>query len=54
MREEYLQKVADYKDNLQAVMTELENAGIWRTFSISVVSNYSFNKNGIVYMFAIL
>jgi len=52
MREEYLETVEQYKD-LEAYMNKLEQDNKWRRVLRDVVPNYSFNKNGIVYIYRV-
>ncbi|KAJ8316980.1 hypothetical protein KUTeg_004884, partial [Tegillarca granosa] len=51
MRQEYLEYVGDYKDALEPLMKQLEADGKWDLISRTVVPNYSFNKNGVVFKF---
>ncbi|XP_046580289.1 methyltransferase-like protein 27 isoform X2 [Haliotis rubra] len=53
MREEYLSYVGEYKDRLEPLMQELEDAGKWEQLSRDVVPKYSFDNNGVVYKFKI-
>ncbi|CAH1796157.1 unnamed protein product [Owenia fusiformis] len=55
MREEYLTYVEGYKDGeLERIMDRLEENQKWKKVSRNVVSNYSFNKNGVVFTFRVL
>ncbi|XP_062568640.1 methyltransferase-like protein 27 isoform X1 [Saccostrea cucullata] len=51
MREEYLEHVQDYKDKLEPLMKELEISGKWSKLSRKVVPNYSFQNNGVIFIF---
>jgi len=51
MREEYLKDVTEYAGRLEPYMEELEAKGLWKRFSRTVVPKYSFNKNGVVFMY---
>ncbi|KAK7498398.1 hypothetical protein BaRGS_00010352 [Batillaria attramentaria] len=53
MREEYLQHVAEYRDRLEALMKEMEVAGTWKLHSRTIVPKYSFDNNGVVFMFVV-
>lgn len=53
MREEYLNTVEEYKDRLEPFMRELEQAGRWKPVSRTVVPRYSFENNGVVYIFKV-
>ena len=53
MREEYLQHVAEYRGRLEETMKDMKLNGIWRMVSRTVVSKYSFDNNGIVFMFVV-
>lgn len=54
MRQEYLEYVGDYKDALEPLMQQLEADGKWDLISRTVVPNYSFNKNGVVFKFQVV
>ncbi|KAK7089814.1 methyltransferase-like protein 27 [Littorina saxatilis] len=51
MREEFLEHVQEYRDNLEPVITDLESRAIWRLASRTVVPNYFLDKNGVVFNF---
>jgi hypothetical protein len=51
MREEYLSYVTEYVNRLEPKMEQLEVENVWKKVSKSVVENYSFKKNGLVYVF---
>ena len=53
MREEYLQHVAQYRDRLEETMKDMELNGMWRIVSRTVVPNYFFGDNGVVYKFVV-
>ena len=52
MREEYLSYVPEYKDRLEPHMCDMEAAGIWTLTTRTTVPNYSFRKNGVVFVFS--
>ncbi|CAI9738779.1 Hypothetical predicted protein [Octopus vulgaris] len=54
MRKEYLTYVLDYKDKLLPLFHRLEEEKKWKMISDKEVSNYSFNKTGIVFIFSVL
>ena len=51
LREEYLDYVKDYKDKLEPEMESMVTDATWKRLERSVVPNYSFNKNGVLYVF---
>ena len=51
MREEYLEHVHDYKDKLEPLMKELEISGRWTRVSRRVVPKYSFENNGVIFIY---
>lgn len=51
MREEYLEHVSDYKDKLEPLMKELELSGHWIKLERRIVPKYSFENNGVVFIF---
>ncbi|BFZ01218.1 hypothetical protein BsWGS_04257 [Bradybaena similaris] len=53
MREAYLTSVLEYKDRLEPLMKQLEQEGKWQAVSRTVVPNYSFDNNGVVYIFRV-
>lgn len=53
MREEYLQHVAEYRDRLEDLMKEMEVGGTWKLHSRTIVPKYSFDNNGVVFMFIV-
>ncbi|KAK3096195.1 hypothetical protein FSP39_024296 [Pinctada imbricata] len=53
MREEYLDHVAEYKDRLEPIMLELEDQGLWQLLQRNVVPNYSFDNNGVIFLFKV-
>ncbi|XP_059151416.1 methyltransferase-like protein 27 isoform X2 [Physella acuta] len=53
MRESYLTTVEEYKDRLEPHMKELELDGKWEAVSRTVVPKYSFDNNGVIYIFKI-
>uniref|UniRef100_A0A646QCE8 Williams-Beuren syndrome chromosomal region 27 n=1 Tax=Hemiscolopendra marginata TaxID=943146 RepID=A0A646QCE8_9MYRI len=54
MREEYLKEVKEYNGKLEPFMEELTEKQLWRRKSRIVVPNYSFQKNGVVFIYEIL
>jgi len=54
MREEYLSYVKEYVDKLEPYMIRLAEKGAWRQVGRSIVPQYSFNKNGIVFSYEVL
>jgi ubiquinone/menaquinone biosynthesis C-methylase UbiE len=54
MREEYLVTVEQYKDRLEPYMKQLEDENKWHRVLRDVVPRYSFNKNGIVYIYRVV
>jgi len=54
MREEYLQTVEQYRGLLEPYMKQLEDQNKWHRVLRDVVPNYSFNKNGIVYIYRVV
>jgi len=53
MREEYLSYVKEYVDTLEPLMEELEGKGYWKKLSRTIVPEYSFNKNGVIYAYKV-
>ncbi|CAL1527701.1 unnamed protein product [Lymnaea stagnalis] len=53
MREKYLTSVAEYKDRLEPRMKELELADQWEPVFRRVVPQYSFQNNGVVFVFRV-
>ncbi|KAK2148045.1 hypothetical protein LSH36_519g03074 [Paralvinella palmiformis] len=54
MRREYLEYVKEYADRLEPYMKELEDSGQWRRLERSPVSNYSFGKDGVVFVYRVI
>ena len=54
MREVYLQEVEEYKDRLEPKMAAMEAEGLWHRLERTVVPKYSFNNNGVVFVFEVL
>jgi len=54
MREEYLEYVEEYAQKLEPYMKELQSQGFWKQVSRKTVPEYSFNKNGVVYVYEVL
>ena len=53
MRKEYLTYVEDYKD-LVPRMKQMEKDKKWKILSDKTVEGYSFNKQGMVFIFEVL
>ena len=53
MREEYLEHVAEYKGKLENTMKDMEASGIWRMVSRTITPKYSFDNNGIIFIFVV-
>jgi SAM-dependent methyltransferase len=52
MRQEYLETVEDFKDRLEPLMERMEHEEkIWTRLARIQVPRYSFDKNGLVYVF---
>ncbi|ODM99001.1 Williams-Beuren syndrome chromosomal region 27 protein [Orchesella cincta] len=51
MREEYLSYVPEYTGKLEPYMESLVDEGLWAKVQREVVANYSFNKNGVVFIY---
>lgn len=51
MRQEYMVCVQEYASKLEALMYKLEASGVWTRRLVQTVSNYSFNKDGLVFVF---
>ncbi len=51
MREEYLSYVSEYVNRLEPKMKQLEMNNVWKLVNRTVVENYSFKKNGILFVF---
>ncbi|XP_013395994.1 uncharacterized protein LOC106163070 [Lingula anatina] len=54
MRENYLDNVEEYKDRLEPYMKQLEMGGKWEKVERRRVPNYSFQNNGIVFLYKVL
>lgn len=54
MREAYLSTVADYRERLEPLMLEMEEKGVWRKLARDVLPKYSFDNNGVIYVFQTL
>ena len=54
MRQEYLSYVAEYINQLEPMMERHEQQGLWKQEERTVVASYSFNKNGIVFVYRVL
>ena len=52
IREEYLDYVAEYKDRLEPLMQKMaDEEKTWKSVARMQVENYSFRKNGIVFVY---
>ena len=54
MRLEYLSYVEEYKDKLEPLMNTLEVRGLWRKVERKIVPCYSFQKEGVVFVYQVL
>jgi ubiquinone/menaquinone biosynthesis C-methylase UbiE len=54
MREEYLVTVEQYKNRLEPYMKQLEDENKWHRVLRDVVPRYSFNKNGVVFIYRVV
>ena len=54
MRREYLSYVEEYKDRLEPLMDKLEDQGQWKKVVRKIVPSYSFQKDGVVYVYQVL
>ncbi|GFO08489.1 Williams-Beuren syndrome chromosomal region 27 protein [Plakobranchus ocellatus] len=54
MREEYLQTVAEYRDQLEPRMSELEVQGRWKRLARNLHPCYSFHNTGVVFVYRVL
>lgn len=54
MREEYLRDATQYKDKLEPFMTSLIANNQWKLISRKQVERYSFDKNGVVFVYEVL
>ncbi len=53
MREEYLTSVTDYR-RLEPLMMQLECDGAWQRLARDIVPQYSFDNNGVIFVFQTL
>ena len=53
MREEYLFIVKEYQNRLEPLMQQMENGGLWLMLERTVVADYAYGKNGIVFVFRV-
>ena len=53
MREEYLDHVSEYSENLVPLMNKLQEEGQWAALSKDVIENYALGKSGIVFQFRV-
>ena len=53
MREEYLFYVAEYVDRLEPFMQQLAEKGWWSVEERTVVPKYSFDKNGVIFVYRV-
>uniref|UniRef100_T1JM27 Methyltransferase domain-containing protein n=1 Tax=Strigamia maritima TaxID=126957 RepID=T1JM27_STRMM len=54
MREEYLTVVSEYAGKLENYMHDLQEQQLWEQISRTIIPNYSFQKNGVVFMYKVL
>lgn len=53
-RAEYLEYVAEYKDNLIPLMNKLQGEGKWMKLSEVILENYALGKTGILFQFRVI
>ena len=53
MREEYVDHVAEYRDNLMPLIDQLQEQGKWRQLSKDIIQNYAYGKSGILFQFMV-
>lgn len=53
MRAEYLEYVADYKENLIPLMEKLQGEGKWKKLSEVILENYAMGKTGKMFQFKV-
>lgn len=53
MREMYLTTVVDYKDRLEPMFQDWVSKGRWQLTSRTVVPKYSFDNNGVVFIYKV-
>ena len=54
MRKAYLEEVADYKDRLEPLMEQLISEKKWTRIENICVPRYSFQNDGMIYVFKVL
>ena len=54
MRLEYLSYVEEYKDKLEPLMSTLEEKRVWKKIKRTIVPSYSFQKDGVVFVYQVL
>ena len=52
-RLEYLSYGEEYQGRLEPLMQQMEQEGLWRQLERTVVKEYSFCKNGIIFVFKV-
>ncbi|XP_067657155.1 methyltransferase-like protein 27 [Haliotis asinina] len=53
MKESHLSQCLEYRDGLEQLMKDLEDAGKWERLSRDVVSEYVFGENGVIFRFRV-
>ena len=53
MREKYLQEVAEYRGRLEPRMKVIEERGLWRALERTIIPRYSFDNNGVIFVFEV-
>lgn len=53
MRREYLKYVTEYTDKLEPLMNKLEQENKWDFIERREVTNYSFDRDGILFKFRV-
>jgi len=54
MRKEYLKYVSEYTDRLEPAIARLETQGHWRLLERREVTNYSFNRDGVLFKMKVI
>ncbi|XP_042871010.1 demethylmenaquinone methyltransferase-like [Penaeus japonicus] len=53
MRKEYLDYVEEYKDKLEPYMDQLSQKGKWTKVERKIVPNYSYQKDGVIFIYKV-
>ena len=53
MREEFL-NIPEYGDNLETLMKQFQNEGLWMCIERSVVQKYFCEKTGVIFRYRVL